>query len=185
MTHSVQDKVKADWEKAQQQGIQRLDRIREILQGAANATFSELKGGTLDVESLGRQSLADVIDQLKPPVDSATASASTAAEAPADADTAVPSWNDIVAQLLNLANDLKTNLPADVIGQLQEQLEHFDGDMSQTYGDRYRPFQPLIQGLRSLVSLAYQQVTPPPKTTSTTPIRIEVLDDSESSDHQD
>ncbi|MBU6228845.1 MAG: hypothetical protein KGQ93_04035 [Cyanobacteria bacterium REEB459] len=183
MTHSVQDKVKADWEKAQQQGSQRLDRIREILQGAANATFSELKDGTLEVESLGRQSLADVIEQFKPLADSAATDASAAPEAAAD--TPVPSWSDLVAQLLNLANDRTTALPADVIGQLQEQLQRFDSDMAQTYGDRYRPFQPLIQGLRSLVSLAYQQVTPPPSPADTKPMTIEVLDDSESPSNQD
>lgn len=184
MTHSAQDKVKADWEKAQQQGSQRLDRIREIFQSAATAALSELKDGTLEVESLGRRSLADMIDQFKPqesaPPDGASspsATESTEAEAAIPTDTPAPSWADILTEVVTLANDRKTVWTTDVISHLQGQLERFDSEMGQTYGDRYRPLQPLIQGLRSLLSLAYQQVTPPPQTPDPKPITIEVLDD--------
>ncbi len=183
MTNNVQDKVKADWEKAQQEGSQRINRIREIFQGAAHEALSELKDGTLEVESLGRQSLAEMIEQLKAK-EAATAAAAagepmeSADPAAASAQPAPPSWGDILAEVLNLANDRKASWTADVISHLQNQLDRFDQDMGQTYGDRYRPWQPLIQGLRSLLGLASQAATPPSQPTTTSgPVTIEVLED--------
>lgn len=180
MTNSVQDKVKADWEKAQQEGSQRINRIREIFQGAANEALSELKNGTLEVESLGRQSLAEMIEQLKAKEAAAAAgeSVESADQAAASAPPVPPSWGDILTEVLNLANDRKANWTADVISHLQSQLERFDHDMDQTYGDRYRPLQPVIQGLRSLLGLAQQQVaTKSQPASSNGPVTIEVLDD--------
>jgi FKBP-type peptidyl-prolyl cis-trans isomerase len=179
MTNSVQDKVKADWEKAQQEGSQRINRIREIFQGAANEALSELKNGTLEVESLGRQSLAEMIEQLKAKEAAAAQEAAESADqTAASAPPVTPSWGDILAEVLNLANDRKANWTADVISHLQGQLERFDNDMGQTYGDRYRPLQPLVQGLRSLLGLAYQQVaTRSQPASSNGPVTIEVLDD--------
>ncbi|NJL45659.1 MAG: hypothetical protein HC922_07865 [Leptolyngbyaceae cyanobacterium SM2_3_12] len=45
MANTVQDKVKADWEKAQKEGGQRVERIREIVKAAATEALAELKGG--------------------------------------------------------------------------------------------------------------------------------------------
>jgi hypothetical protein len=180
MTHSVQDKVKADWEKAQQEGSQRINRIREIFQDAANEALSELKDGTLEVESLGRQSLAEMIEQLKAKEGAATTETPAEPTDPAAASDrpAPPSWGDILAEVLNLANDRRTGWTGDVISHLQHQLERFDQDMGQTYGDRYRPWQPLIQGLRSLLGLASQSATPPSQPpTPSGPVTIEVLED--------
>ncbi|MFM7326692.1 MAG: hypothetical protein ACKO4L_17545 [Nodosilinea sp.] len=180
MTNSVQDKVKADWEKAQQEGSQRINRIREIFQGAAHEALSELKDGTLEVESLGRQSLAEMIEQLKAKEAAAAAGEPTESADPAaaSAQPVPPSWGDILAEVLNLANDRKASWTADVISHLQNQLNRFDQDMGQTYGDRYRPWQPLIQGLRSLLGLASQSATPPSQPpTPSGPVTIEVLED--------
>ncbi len=179
MTNSVQDKVKADWEKAQQEGSQRINRIREIFQGAAHEALSEIKDGTLEVESLGRQSLAEMIEQLKAKEAAAAGEPAEPADpAATSAQSTPPSWGDILAEVFNLANDRKASWTADVISHLQNQLTRFDQDMGQTYGDRYRPWQPLIQGLRSLLGVAAQAATSPSQPpTARGPVTIEVLED--------
>ncbi|MGB5974663.1 MAG: hypothetical protein WBG38_15165, partial [Nodosilinea sp.] len=65
MTNTVQDRVKTEWEKAQKEGGQRVDRIREIVKSAASEALAELKDGSSELETQGRKTLADMIDQLK------------------------------------------------------------------------------------------------------------------------
>jgi hypothetical protein len=195
MTNTVQEKVKTDWEKAQKEGGHRLDRIREIVKAAATEAFSELKEGSTEIESMGRQSLAEMIAQLK---------AKEAAEADTVADTLVveqrvetevdeaaeaaasetpaPTWQEILAEVLNLANDRKATWAEQFLAHLQGQMDKFDAEMSTEYGDRYRPFQPVVRGLRSLLNLAYNRVAQPTEATSTQPISIEVLDDTATAD---
>jgi hypothetical protein len=188
MTNTVQDKVKTDWEKAQKEGGHRLDRIREIVKAAAIEALSELKEGSTEIESMGRQSLAEMIAQLKA---KEAAEADTivvehlvetkvdeAAEAAAS-ETKAPTWQEILAEVLNLANDRKATWAEQFLAHLQGQMDKFDADMSTEYGDRYRPFQPVVRGLRSLLNLAYTRVAQPTAATSTQPISIEVLDDTD------
>ena len=65
MTNTVQDRVKTEWEKAQKEGSQRLERIRDIVKAAAIETLSELREGSGEIETQGRKTLAEMIEQLK------------------------------------------------------------------------------------------------------------------------
>ena len=135
----------------------------------------------------GRQSLAEMIEQLKAKEGATTAETPAEPTDPATASArpAPPSWGDILAEVLNLANDRRTGWAGDVISHLQHQLERFDQDMDQTYGDRYRPLQPLVQGPRSLLGLASQSAaTHSQSPTPGGPVTIEVLDDEVNSGDQ-
>ncbi|MGF1570990.1 MAG: hypothetical protein ACFCVD_23435 [Nodosilinea sp.] len=199
MSNTVQEKVKADWQKAQKEGGQRAERIRQIVKAAASEALSELKGGSTEIESMGRQTLADMIAQLKAKeaaeadvivteqtvVDAdmaveGTAPAVTEAEEGEPATTA-PTWQQIFADLLHFANDRKADWAEQVLAGLQAQVERFDADMAKEYTDRYRPFQPVVQGLRSLINLAYRQIAKTSTPDVAEPVQIEVLDDSQPS----
>ncbi len=194
MTNSVQEKVKTDWEKAQKEGGQRIERIRDIIKAAAAETLSELKGGSSEIESMGRQSLAEMIAQLKA---EETAEAAEAAEADTlvveqlvDAPTEeaaettedmppAPTWQEIFAEILHLVSDRKTDWAEDLLARLQKQVAQFDADMVADYGMRYRPFQPLVRALRSLLDLAHSRMAKSNSATPAEPLTIEVLDDVE------
>ncbi|HIK44441.1 MAG TPA: hypothetical protein IGR64_06075 [Leptolyngbyaceae cyanobacterium M65_K2018_010] len=190
MTQTLQEKVKTEWEKAQNQGGQRFERIREIVKSAATETLTELKEGSTEIEALGRQSLAEMIAQLKAKeaaadtlgVDPEVQPEVQPEEDPGDAAQAEspnphpPTWAEILAEFLALANDRKLDWAQTLLARLQTQMDRFDQDMDQEYGLRYRPFQPLVRGLRSLVNLAYSRMTQPGPNE---PLTIEVLDDLE------
>jgi hypothetical protein len=204
MTNPVQEKVKADLEKAQKEGGQRLDRIRKIVKAAAVEAISELKEGSTEIESLGRKSLADMIAQLKAqeaqeatttdPLEADTIVVEqrvetdlgevAVPEAAADeaTETKAPTWQEILAEVLNLANERKTGWAQQFLTRLQEQMDRFDGDMATEYGARYNPFRPVVRGLRGLIDLAQSRLVQPKAPTPAAPITIEVLDD-EGPDH--
>ncbi|MEO1069610.1 MAG: hypothetical protein AAFW95_10900 [Cyanobacteria bacterium J06638_6] len=176
MTKTVQDRVKTDWEKAQKEGSQRAERIRKIVQSAATEAFGEIKGGSSEFETIGRKSLAEMIEQLK-----AKEAAEAAAEA-SEADGATPeaeapTWAEIFADLRHLANDRKVDWAQQALTTLQSQIDRFDADMATDYGDRYRLVRPLVRGVRSVVALLYSKLSQPAEPAAATPVQIEVLDD--------
>lgn len=198
MTNTVQDKVKADFEKAQQEGGHRLARIRDIVKAAATEAFSELKDGSTEIESLGRKSLADMIAQIKAQ-EAAEAAVVEASEAtvvvegqvapPVEGETFVgeanetgaptakaPTWQEIFADAVHLANDRKADWADQFLARLEAQMERFDADMVNEYGTRYRVVQPAVCGLRRLVDLIHRRVAKPSQSEPATPVTIEVLD---------
>lgn len=181
MTNTVQDRVKTDWEKAQKEGSQRAERIRKIVQAAATEAFGEIKQGSSEFGTLGRQSLAEMIEQLKAKeAEEAAAEASAVNhEAAGDEAAAAPTWAEIFADLRHLANDRKVDWAQNLLTSLQNQIDRFDTDMSTEYGDRYGLFRPLVRGVRSLVALAHGKIGHPAESDAPIPVQIEVLDDSE------
>ncbi|MGB3138219.1 MAG: hypothetical protein WBB18_15540 [Nodosilinea sp.] len=180
MTNTVQDRVKTEWEKAQKEGGQRVDRIREIVKSAASEALAELKDGSSELETQGRKTLADMIDQLKAKeaAEAEAAEAATAEQTSFGGATA-PTWAGIFAELRYLANDRKVDWAQQLLSKLQDQIDRFDTDMNTGYGDRYGFVRPLVQGLRSLVALAYGKVSQSAEPATSTPVHIEVLDEAE------
>lgn len=203
MTNTVQDKVKSDFEKAQQEGGQRLARIRDIVKAAATEAFSELKDGSTEIESLSRKSLADMIAQIKtqeaaeaaiiettetttvvvegqvaPPLELSLEGGESVGESgnTAEATAKAPTWQELFADVLNLANERKADWAEQFLVRLQTQMERFDTDMVAEYGGRYRLVQPAVWGLRRLVDLAHRRVAKPSASEPATPVTIEVLD---------
>ncbi|WP_035985784.1 hypothetical protein [Leptolyngbya sp. KIOST-1] len=196
MTNTVQDRVKTEWEKAQKEGGQRLERIREIVKAAAIETLAELREGSGEIETQGRRTLAEMIEQLKAneAADAATAEAvadavaeAVQAEAaspetpqPEAATKAAPTWAQIFADLRYLANDRKVDWAQQFLSSLQSHLDRFDAEMATEYGDRYGTFRPLVRGVRSLVALAYSKVKQAAEPAAPVHIEvIEVLDDTD------
>ncbi len=184
MPNTVQDRVKTEWEKAQKEGGHRVNRIREILGAAATEALAEIKEGSGELEAQSRQTLAEMIEQLKAK-EAAEAAQAEADEAAAEAfiadETATaPSWGDILAELGNLANDRKGAWAQSLLAKLQEQIDRFDSDMATEHGDRYDLFRPLVQGFRSLIALATSKLTQPAEPEAPAPVHIVVLDEADS-----
>lgn len=182
MTNPVQDRVKTEWGKAQKEGGQRVDRIREIVKAAATEALAELKDGSSEIETQGRKTLAEMIEQLKAKEAAeaeAEAAAATAAEEPAETTATAPTWAQLLADLRYLANDRKVDWAQQILSGLQTQIDRFDADMATEYGDRYGLVRPLVRGVRSLVALAYSKLGQPAEPAAPTPVRIEVLDEAE------
>ena len=181
MPNTVQDRVKTEWEKAQKEGGHRVNRIREILGAAATEALAEIKEGSGELETQSRQTLAEMIEQLKAKEAAEAAQAEAAAEAfVADEAVTAPSWGDILAELGNLANDRKGEWVQSLLAKLQEQIDRFDTDMATEHGDRYDIFRPLVQGFRSLVALATSKLTQPAEPEAPAPVHIVVLDEADS-----
>ncbi len=198
MATAVSEKVKADWKKAQQESGHRVSRLRTIVTQAATEAFSEIKGGSSELETLGRQSLAEMIAQLHTPdaaatptTDSTATGSSEAIEAntevqavvpvPAKTETSAPTWAELFATVINLVKTRKTDWGQALLTRLYTQLERFDADMEAEYGARYRLFQPFVGGLRRLVALGLDRLSEPVPSTeaSAAPVTIEVLDDTD------
>ena len=180
MTNPVQDRVKTEWGKAQKEGGQRVDRIREIVKAAATEALAELKDGSSEIETQGRKTLAEMIEQLKAKeaAEAEAAEAEAAAE-PTETTAPAPTWAQLLADLRYLANDRKVDWAQQMLSGLQTQIDRFDADMATEYGDRYGLVRPLVRGVRSLVALAYSKLGQPAEPTAPTPVRIEVLDEAE------
>jgi hypothetical protein len=193
MTNTVQDRVKTEWEKAQKEGSQRVERIREIVKAAAVEALAELRDGSSEIETQGRKTLSEMIEQLRANEAADAAAAEAVADAVAEAvqaeardagDTAeteapAPTWAQIFADLRYLANDRKVSWAQQLLSTLQTQIDRFDADMATEYGDRYGFVRPLVRGFRALVALAASKIGQPAEPTAHTPVHIEVLDEAE------
>ncbi|MBW4462955.1 MAG: hypothetical protein KME47_22365 [Nodosilinea sp. WJT8-NPBG4] len=194
MTHPVQDRVKTEWEKAQKEGGQRANRIREIVKAAAAEALAELREGSSEIETQGRKTLAEMIEQIRVNEAADAAAAEAVAEAVADAvqaeanaetaaETSIPAptWAQIFADLRYLADDRKVGWAQQLLSGLQTQIDRLDAKMATEQGDRYDVVRPLVRGFRSLVALAYSKLDQPAAPPAPTPVRIVVLDDVETS----
>jgi hypothetical protein len=135
-------------------------KAQEAQEAAATET---LEADTIVVEQL----VANDLGEAAPAADSAAET--TEAKA--------PTWQEILAEVLNLANERKTGWAQQFLTRLQEQMDRFDGDMTTEYGARYNPFRPVVRGLRGLIDLAQSRLTQPKTPAPAAPITIEVLDD--------
>jgi hypothetical protein len=192
MTNTVQDRVKTEWEKAQKEGGQRLERIRDIVKAAAIETLAELREGSGEIETQGRKTLAEMIEQLKANEATDAATAEAVADAVAEAvqaeaaqaeaastetsEAKAPTWTQIFADLRYLANDRKVDWAQQLLASLQTHIDRFDTDMATEYGDRYSPFRTLVRGVRSLIAMAYSKVSQTAEPAAPTPVQIEVIE---------
>lgn len=186
MTNTAQDKVKTDWKQVQSEGSQRLGRIGKIFKAASSEAFDELKAGTDEVQTLSRKSLAEMIAQLKETEAAAAKADAIVLETEVESDatdlvvaeepeaTEIPTWRQLFVDFWHIANDRKGEWTKDVLARLQIQMDKFDTQMVEEYGERYAPFRRLVKVIRFLVDTAYNRVSKAEKDAQ--PVSVEVLD---------
>ncbi|MBE9156824.1 hypothetical protein IQ265_08270 [Nodosilinea sp. LEGE 06152] len=200
MTNTVQDRVKTEWEKAQKEGGQRLERIRDIVKEAAIEALAELREGSGEIETQGRKTLAEMIEQLKANEAADEAADEAVAEAVAEAvqaeaaygatytgatdEATAPTWAQIFADLRYLADERKVGWAQQLLSSLQTHIDRFDAEMVTEYGDRYSPFRTLVRGVRALIALAYSKVSQAAAPTAHTPVQIEVIEVVDDAEHR-
>jgi hypothetical protein len=194
MANTVKDAAKTEWEKVQQTGNERLKRIQIILKAAASETFDELKNGSVEIQEISRQSLAEMLAQAKARETDTIAEqdvvvvesmadlseeneAALVADAASETTTEVPTWRQIFVDFVGLVNNRKGEWTEQVLATLKVQLAKFDTDMEAEYGERYRPFKKLVSWLQALVEMAYGRVSNKVQQAEAKPVQVEVLDD--------
>jgi len=194
MANTVKDAAKTEWEKVQQTGNERLKRIQIILKAAASETFDELKNGSVEIQEISRQSLAEMLAQAKARETDTIAEqevvvvesmadlseeneAALVADAASETTTEVPTWRQIFVDFVGLVNNRKGEWTEQVLATLKVQLAKFDADMEAEYGERYRPFKKLVSWLQALVEMAYGRVSNKVQQAEAKPVQVEVLDD--------
>lgn len=188
MSNTVQDKVKTDWQQVQSEGGQRLSRIRDILKAASSEAFVELKAGTNEIQTISRQSLAEMIAQLKEAEAAEATSDSIVVETEVASDATElvvaeeteavepPTWRQLLTDFWHIANDRKGVWTKDMLARLQIQMDKFDTHMVEEYGERYSPFRRLVKLIRLLVDTAYTRLNKAEENAQ--PVSVEVLDNA-------
>lgn len=186
MTNTVQDKVKTDWQQVQSEGGQRLSRIGKIFKAASSEALDELKAGTEEIQTISRKSLAEMVTQLKEAEaakaqpetiildDEVESDATDLAVAGETEAQAVPTWRQLFVDFWHIANDRKGEWTHDLLARLRIQMDRFDAEMTEEYGERYRPFQRLVKLIRALVEAAYERLSK--AEAETKPVSVEVID---------
>lgn len=195
MAGTVQDQVKADWKKVQEEGGQRVGRIRKIMTAAASEAFDEVKEGSAEVQTISRKTLAEMIAQFKqsemsqqpeatPEIhqDGVTTTTTDTTDivtmpvAP-EAEAEIPSWRQIFRDLWGIVNRHKGDWSYQLLNRLQAQMAQFDTNMTNEYSDRYRPFSKIVNRLRQWVELAANKIKANDSSTDpAAPVQVEVLD---------
>jgi hypothetical protein len=185
MTTPVKERLNYDWQKAQEVGSQKLERLREILKTASQEVVSELKGGSSEIETVGRGALANLIISLKQPA------AESAAAAPVESDehtliviasqtaepAAAPTWRQLLSDLVGLVRDRRGDLLQLVRHQFQIYLQKVDTDMNQEYGDRYEQLKAQFRKARDRYGVSRQGTSAAAEPAAAQPVEVEVLED--------
>jgi gas vesicle protein len=184
MTTPVKDRFKTELEQAKSETKQRADRIGGILKDAAAMTFDELKGGSAELNSLTRKSLAELLEELKEPSDEQVESVPTpetmaASAAAADAATAdnLPTWKELLVHMVAIVRDRKGDWFQTFKEYLSAQATKLDSDMTAEHGDRYRNAKTNLQQVVSWLASKVQANTASGKQ-DVQPVNIEVVDDA-------
>jgi len=177
MTTTVRDRITTPLKTAQTQGSKRAQRIRDIVSGAATEAFGELKGGTAELESLSRQSLAELVAQLQAqteaqPETPAATEQTVSLAVPEDAPQSVPTWRQIITDLAGWLNGRRGPWTHQLLVRLDRQLAQYDQDMAARYGDDYRTVAKVVARLRTLVQWAMAKTETPTESPS---VPVEVL----------
>lgn len=189
MTTETKERIKTDLEQAKQEGKQRAERISDILKSAASMTFDEIKGGSAELNTLTRKSLAQLLDDLKEEaevndaeVEPAVAEAEVVAEAETitDAEASAPSWRELITHALAIVRDRKGDWWQRLKEYLSESAVKYDSDMSEEYGDRYLKAKTFVKRLLARLEAIKAQANKPSAETSAQPVNIEVIDDNQS-----
>jgi gas vesicle protein len=184
MTTPVKDRFKTELEQAKSETKQRADRIGGILKDAAAMTFDELKGGSAELNSLTRKSLAELLEELKEPSDEQVESVptpETMAESAAAADAAtadnLPTWKELLVHMVAIVRDRKGDWFQTFKKYLSAQATKLDSDMTAEHGDRYRNAKTNLQQVVSWLASKVQANTASGKQ-DVKPVNIEVVDDA-------
>ena len=185
MTNTVKERLQPEFAKAKQESQQRAARISEILKSAASMTFAEIKGGSTELNTFTRRSVAELLEELNEvpvesldevPVNDRETQISTEVAEPA-APPSAPTWKDLITIARQLVRDRKGNWLQQFKAHLNKNAEKFDGDMTDDYGDRYLKVKNVVQ---QMVAWLKNTPSPDPATAAESeihPVSIEVMDD--------
>lgn len=185
MATPVKEQLNYDWQKAQEVGSQKLERLREILKVASLEVVSELKGGSSEIETVGRGALANLIISLKQP-----AAAEPADTVPAESDAhtlivvasqtaepaAAPTWRQLLNELVSLVRDRRGDLLQLVRHQFEIYVHKVDADLNQEYGDRYEQLKAQFKKARDRYGLNRQPAPTEATSAAAQPVELEVLE---------
>ena len=191
MANTVKERIQPELDKAKQESKQRAARISDILKSAASMTFEEVKGGSAELNTLTRRSVAELLEELDEmpdevlddlPVDTTTTQLSTEVEAAATEPSA-PTWKELLTNLFEIVRDRRGDWLQQFKAYLGKNAEKFDGDMTEEYGDRYRKVKSVLQHLVTQLRNAQRQASPANTETEARPVSIEVVDDDTAETH--
>ncbi|NER79888.1 MAG: hypothetical protein F6K42_09950 [Leptolyngbya sp. SIO1D8] len=183
-TTTNKEHPKTQWQQTKQEGKQRADRISEILQAAASETFSEIKAGSVELNDLTRQSVAEWLEELKASseatvADSQNPAANTAQATTDSSEPAVPNWRELLMQSLEIVRDRKGDWLQQLLDHWQEQTAKFDADMTKEHGDRYGKVKTFFQRVISWLESIRKPSTSAANSQDIKPVTIEVVDAAE------
>lgn len=188
MSTSVKERIKTELEQAQAEGKQRAGRIGDILRAAASMTFEELKAGSSEVNAATRKSVAELLEELQEPADSAANEvAELNASATADnipevgdeqsaEEKIAPTWKSLLRNTWLLVRDRK----GDWFHAFKENVNHnavkFDQDMTDEYGDRYLKVRDFFQRVVEQIKSPDNSTAQTTNASDSQPVTIEVVD---------
>ncbi|MEO0985404.1 MAG: hypothetical protein AAFY20_07635 [Cyanobacteria bacterium J06639_14] len=200
MTTATKERIKTDWDQAKQDSKERAGRIREILQAAASATFSEIKSGSADLNELTRKSAGVWLEEVTKADGIDVADGESSGESsneihstefhqtsddgepvgaePVDSEHTVPTWRDLFLQTLGLVRDRKGDWFQQFLNHWNEQTAKFDADMNKEHGDRYQKVKSRFQQLITWVKATRHQETSSETVQDAQPVNIEVIDEN-------
>ncbi len=190
MTNTVKERLQPELDKAKQESQQRAARISDILKSAASMTFDEIKGGSVELNTLTRRSVAELLEELNEveastddmaevSVEDTEVQLSTDVDASASTSSA-PTWKDLVTIALHIVRDRKGDWYQQLKAYLNKNAEKFDGDMTGEYGDRYLKVKAVVQKIATWLKDVQRPETSSETESDIRPVSIEVLDDDPS-----
>ena len=185
MTTSVKERLQPELQKAKQESQQRAARIGDILKSAASMTFDEIKGGSTELNTLTRLSVAELLEELNEApeealdevsVDNLEAQLSTEVAEPAATQSA-PTWKDLITIAFQLVRDRKGNWFQQFKSHLNKNAAKFDDDMTEDYGDRYLKVKNVVRQIVTQLQRLQSSDTSTEGESEVRPVSIEVMDD--------
>lgn len=179
MTTTAKERIKTEFEQAQSEGKQRVERISDILKVAASMTFDEIKGGSADLHAATRQSVAELIEELETASKKDPEVSEMLAKVEADAQEAdpkaAPTWQDLVRRVFAVVQDRKGDWFQQFKTQLREDAAKLDDDMTQQYGDRYLKVKAILKSAIARFEAIKAKGNTASDETSR-PVKVEILD---------
>ncbi len=192
MTTSVKERLQPELQKAKQESQQRAARIGDILKSAASMTFDEIKGGSTELNTLTRRSVAELLEELNEAeetsqetfeatsdevsVDNIETQLTTEVAEPTAAQSA-PTWKDLVTIAFQLVRDRRGNWFQQFKSHLNKNAAKFDGDMTEDYGDRYLKVKNVVQQIITRLQKPQSSATSTEAESEVRPVTIEVMDE--------
>lgn len=180
MTTPVKERLQSELQQAKQETQHRAERISDILKVATSMTFEEIKAGSTELQTLTRQSIAELLEELqasskeKPSDDGTPENADP--QPPHQAENSAPTWRELVNHALEIVRDRKEDWLQQLKGYWHDNVAQFDHDMAEEYGDRYRNTKSFFQQVKSWFLTTHSTNQSSPAEAQNQPIQIEVVD---------